>query len=248
MLQDGFESGSFSAWTSTSSTSGDDAKVVANDAYEGAYSAQFTSNGDGGYEKACAYENLASAADSVQVQGYFKLAQNGMSDSSDRVKLIELRAGSAIIAAAGLWQNGGNLYWWMETRDGSSYVETHVSQVSIDVSQWFSLELKWTGDASSGGGSLLVNGAQIYAISAANTADFGSCTQVNVGIVEAYNCAVTSVFADGVKLATSTSPSLPSSGSGSNPSGSNPSTTPSDNHYRHRRTDTVSYSGYTRLS
>jgi hypothetical protein len=203
IFQDGFESGTFSAWTSTSSTSGETASVVTGSASTGAYSGRFTSDGQGGYEKAYAYESQAPALDEVYTQAYFRVTQNGIAESTDRIKLIELRAGSTIIAAAGLRQSSSTLRWWMETRNGATYVETTTSPVGLDLSEWFSLELRWRSDATGGGGSLWINGILIYEINSADTNDYGGCSQVRIGLAETYNLAATIINVDEVKIATS---------------------------------------------
>jgi len=209
IVQDGFESGTFNAWTSTSSTSGETADVVGSSAYEGAYSAGFTSNGQGRYEKTYAYESVSPAADQIYIRGQFRLTQNGMQQADDRVKLIELRAGSRIVAAAGVWWDGGDLCWWMETRDGSAYVETCTAPVAVDVADWFSVQLGWVSDGQSGGGSLWVNGALVYSIGDADTNNYGGCSEVQVGLAEAYNCASMAVQVDNAVIATSFISALP---------------------------------------
>jgi aryl-phospho-beta-D-glucosidase BglC (GH1 family) len=202
LIQDGFEVGTFNAWASTRSTSGETATIVANTAYAGIYSAQFTANGQGGYEQTYAYETLTPALDEIYTRGYFRLTLNGMEEGSDRIKLIELRAGSRIIAAAGIRQNGNDLYWWMESRNGGTYVENYNLPVAIDVSEWFSLELKWQRHASAGGGALWINGVQVYEVNNGDTDNYGSCTQVRVGLAEAYNCAPTTVYLDSAAIST----------------------------------------------
>ena len=199
LFEDDFESHSFVAWTSTSESSGETTSVVDYAAYVGNYGARFSSSGSGGYEKAFAYEEL-SGINSVNMRAYFRLPQEGLTDSGDRLKLVEYRAGSSIIAAAGLWQRSGTVYWWMESRDGSNYVETISSPVSIDVSDWFSLELRWKTGASDGEASLWVNGNRIYDINNADTNNYGGCSQVKIGIAEAYNCEPIIVYADQTKL------------------------------------------------
>ncbi len=196
LFEDGFESGTFSAWTSTSGTSGETATIVAGSAYAGTYCAQFTTNANGAYEKTYAYETIETLLDEIYTQGYFRLSQNGIVDNSDRIKLVELRAGSTTIAAAGLWQSGNTLYWWMETRNAASYTETRTIPVSIDISNWFNLELKWLNDATIGGGSLWINGELIYQINNADTDNFGSCSQVRIGLAEVYNCGLTTSYLD----------------------------------------------------
>ena len=194
ILQDGFEAGKFTAWTSTSSTPGEAANVVNGPTFTGTHSARFTSNGQGGYEKAYVYKSLA--LDEIYTHGYFRVAQEGMQSSGDRIKLVELRAGNVIIAAAGIRQYGSRLYWWMETRDGSTYVENYNSRVNIDISEWFSLELRWRKHSTSGGGSLWINGVLVYEITDNDTDNYGGCSQVRCGLAEAYSCAGTTIYLD----------------------------------------------------
>jgi len=162
---------------------------------------QFTTNGNGVYEYKYSTVSISPAANSVQVKGNFRVAQCGMVQSGDRIKLIELRAGSTIVAAAGLWQKDTAMYWWIETRNGANWVETVTSRVNLDTAQWFNLELRWSNGATNGAGALLVNGEQIYSINNADTDNFGSATQARIGIAEAYNCATTTVYTDAVTIA-----------------------------------------------
>jgi len=200
VLYENFESGTFDVWTSTRLTSGETATVVNYPVFAGSYSGRFMTNGNGGYEKAFVNEVLALALDDVVVDGYFRVAQNGLIDNGNRIKFIELRAGSAIIASAGLWQRNGGLYWWLETRNGASYVETLSSSATTDVFDWFSLELRWNRDARYGGGSLWVNGKMIYDITGADTENFGDCSEVHVGLAEVYNCGATTVHVDETRI------------------------------------------------
>jgi hypothetical protein len=124
----------------------------------------------------------------------FKFTQSDFVDNGDRIKLVELRSGSTIIAAAGLAMRSGTLQLWLETRDGTSYIETYGS--SVDISDWFTVELQWTESTTNGGGTLWVNGAQVLQTSNQNTGNYGDCTEVRVGMAELYNCGSTSLSAD----------------------------------------------------
>jgi hypothetical protein len=198
IFADGFESGNTSAWNSTATASTGETVAVTNEqAYDGAYSLKSTSNGGGGTEYARAIETFSPTLSQIRVQGYFKLTQNGIIDNSDRIKLIELRAGSSIIAAAGLYQSGGTLRWWIETRSGTSWVETYTVQVgSLDLTQWFSLELYWKLGATDGGATLKVNGNQIYQIANADTDNYGNCSVLRFGLAELTNCGSTALYSD----------------------------------------------------
>ena len=125
-----------------------------------------------------------------------------MTDNRDRIKLIELRAGNSILAAAGVFVIASVSYWWMETRDGSKYIENYNSPTNIDLNNWFSLELKWTNDPTTGGATLWINGNQIYQINNDDTTNYGNCSQVRLALAEAYNCASTTVYLDNVEIST----------------------------------------------
>ena len=142
LFEDNFESGTFSKWSSTTSTTGETTGIVTSSVYAGIYSAELSSDGGGGYEKAYLSRSLSPSLSTINLQGVFMLAQNGIVENSDRIKLIELRAGSTIIASAGLIERSGTLQCWLETRDGTSWVETY-RQTAIDLSHWFTLELQW---------------------------------------------------------------------------------------------------------
>ncbi len=201
ILQDGFESGDFGAWTTTStgsSGSGETLSLTSNQAHSGVYAASFSSNGGGSYERAYLAETLDPTVDTVYVQGAFRLTQNGIVENGDKIKLIELRAGSSIIAAAGVIERSGTLRWWLETRDGTSWIETYSTTTTGDVSSWFTVELQWTNDAANGGAVLLVNDAIVLQVSGDDTSNYGSCSQVRMGLAELYNCGVTTVCMDDV--------------------------------------------------
>ena len=203
VFEDGFESGSTSAWSSSSITSGETVAVGTDYAHHGIYSAKFTGNGGGGYESARLNRAFSPSLSEIYVRGYFKLTQNGIVDNGDKVKLMELRAGSTIVASAGLWRSSGTLRWWLETRSGTSWVETYTSQIgSLDLTQWFSVELYWKLGATDGAAKLWVNGNQIYQITNADTDNYGSISTLRFGLAELTNCASTTLYADCAVVAT----------------------------------------------
>jgi hypothetical protein len=195
VFSDDFETGNFNSWPTTAVTSGETANVNTNPVYAGNYAAVFTANGDNGYEKAYATRALTDELDQVYVQCACRLTQNGLADSGDRIKLVELRSGTTIIAAAGLAVRNGVVCWWLETRDGTSYVETYSSS-SADVSGWFTLELQWSNSAVNGGGTIRVNGEQVLQVGNDNTGNYGDCTSIRVGLAELYNCGETTLAVD----------------------------------------------------
>jgi hypothetical protein len=196
VFQDDFEHGTVNAWTSTRITNGESTNIITSQAYSGNNSALFATNGLEGSEIACVYKNLSPALNIIYTQAHFRITQNGMAENGDRIKLMELRAGTTIIASAGFWQNNDRMCWWMETRDGTTYQESYTSPVTINVSEWFSLELRWLNNATTGGGSLWINGVLIYDINNADTDNYGGCSEVRIGLTETYNCATTNAHVD----------------------------------------------------
>jgi hypothetical protein len=92
----------------------------------------------------------------------------------------------------------------METRSGSTYVWTSSTQVgSLDLSEWFCVELHWKLGASDGGGTLWVNGVQIYEVTNADTDNYGSFSALRVGLAEMTNVGSTTLYSDSVVVGTS---------------------------------------------
>ena len=200
ILSDNFESGTLNAWT-PSTTSGETTTITTNPTYAGTYAVSFATNGNGGYEKAYLADTLNPTMGTVAIQGVFTFSQNGILDNGDKIKLIEIRSGSTIIAAAGVIQRSGTLSWWLETRDGTSYIETYSTQGMVDLSTWFTLEIQWINDASNGGATLWINGNQIIQVSGDNTSNYGNANQVRIGLAEVYNCASTTIALDNAIIA-----------------------------------------------
>ena len=199
ILTDGFETGDFTLWTTTNPTSGETRTVTTNPVYQGNNAALFTSSGDGGYEKAYLSKTLPETLSQVYVQCVFNLTQNGLVENGDRIKLVEVRSGSSIVASAGLTMRSGTLRWWLETRDGTSYIETY-AQSTTDFSSWVTLEVQWTNSASNGGGTILVNGAPVIQVGSDNTSNYGDATEVRVGLPEVYNCGPTALIMDNIVI------------------------------------------------
>jgi hypothetical protein len=103
LFQDGFESGSFSAWTNSATTAGESATVTSARARHGSYSAGFSTNGDGGYENAYCYRSI-TPMNYLYARCYVYVSQSGILDVGDRLFFIIFRSGArAWPTAAGRW-------------------------------------------------------------------------------------------------------------------------------------------------
>jgi hypothetical protein len=191
---DGFESGSFSAWTGITTTSGETATIVNTVKHSGIYSARLASNGGLGYEATYSYENVASSSD-LYTRGYFYVSTSGISSNENRFYFIILRAGGNPVAYAGWRMAGGVVKWNLLIRDGSGWASAS-SASSPSLNQWYSVELHWKEDSSNGLGELFINGALVCSVSSKNTAYYGDVNRVDVGLAEVYNCGPTQIYCD----------------------------------------------------
>jgi hypothetical protein len=202
IFEDSYESGSFSAWSGTSITSGETATIVTSPAYSGTYAAMFRSNGGGSYERAGTYRRI-TAMPELYARGYVYVSQSGIADNSDSIFFLVLRDSSNNLAYAGWKRNtSGTTRWALTIRSGTGYV-TAYSTTTPSLDTWYSVELHWKRDPAAGLGELWVNGVRVIQILNRNTAQYGSATTLRFGIAEAYNVAGTTLYGDSFKIAAS---------------------------------------------
>jgi hypothetical protein len=214
IFQDGFGSGSFSAWTGRVMTSGETASISSTRVHHGAYSAKFASNGGGGYERAYAYKSITR--DYLYVRGYFYVSQSGLVDNGDSVYFIVLRSGSDNVALAGWKIVNGAIGWCLTVKEDLGYVDlsgVNAPDPSLppppatSLNRWFCVELYWHRGVSpaeggpegfSGHADLYVDGK--WAASdmryMASIIHYNPVTSVRIGIGEAYGLGATTVYAD----------------------------------------------------
>jgi len=201
-FQDGFESGSFSAWNSLARSSGETASVVTTLAHHGKYSAKFTSNGGGGSEYTYCRKDIPSSAD-VYLRGYFYVERSGIVENGDRFNFIVLNAGGNKVAYAG-WRknNNGVLKWCLMIRSGTTSVIVY-SKSSPSLERWYCIELHWKKGTTTGLGELWVDGVQVCSLTGKDTAYYGDATQVRMGLPLMYYCSSTTVYSDCISVRSS---------------------------------------------
>ena len=200
LFADGFESGSFSAWTGTSVTSGETATVVSSMAHHGANSSMFASNGGGGTERAFCFKTMSSVTE-LYARGYFYVSASGIVANDNRFYFMIFKAGSNPVAFAGWRMTGGVVRWSLLIRNGTGW-GTAYSVNGSSLNQWYCVELHWKEDATSGIGELYVNGALACSISGKNTAYYGDVNRVDFGLAEITNCGATTAYGDCAVIAT----------------------------------------------
>jgi len=185
VFEDGFESAGFSAWSGTTTTSGETATVTGTQPHHGVYSASFTSNGGGGTENAYCY--LTVDMDEVYVRGYFYL-ESGLPlvDEGDRFYLLRLAGTSQNLVYAGIRRDGGVDKWMVYARNGANWMDwTYNDTVLPETGRWICVELHWKLDSAAGLVELYVDGSKIIEVTGIDTDNYGNAVRVEFGLIYA---------------------------------------------------------------
>jgi len=187
-------------WSSTSAegASGETAIVINTTSHHGAYSAQFTSNGDSSFEYAYVYRTLSPSLGEFYARGYFYVDQSGIVDNNDRFYFMRM-SGSSNVAYAGWRKTNGVIKWTLTVRNRSGYATTY-SIASPSINRWYYVELHWKKDSTEGLGELWVDGRLVCSVSGKDTALFGETTKMCFGLAEAKDCSGTTVNVDCVGI------------------------------------------------
>ena len=185
LFDDDFESGDFSKWTGTLTTSGETTTVASYGPYSGNYHGRFASDGSSGAEHAYCYKTVNE--EKVYARGYFRIVKGlPLSDNDDRFYFIRFRAGDQSLAGVGIRRYNGVERWMVYGRDGSSWVwPTYATSPSIEMNHWYCIELFWLKDASQGRIEVYIDGQKIFEITGINTAYFGNVDSVHFGLIHA---------------------------------------------------------------
>lgn len=194
LFADGFESGNFYKWSGTSVTSGETACVTSATSQSGKYSARFTSNGGGGYEKAYSYKYIPGTT-SLAVNAYFKITSSGVYQEGDYLALITLSTKGSTVAYAGWKRAFGGKRWFLTVRSGNN-LQTAYSSTQPAMWRWYNVYIRWIGCDKEGSAELWVDGKLVCSVYGLNTISYGPVNCVRVGLPLLYSCGVTKVYAD----------------------------------------------------
>ena len=117
IFEDGFETGDTSLWDITDSTAGDTVAASQEKYVRGTWSLKCTTNGDGGTEYARVRLTMAGMAE-LYCRAYVYVKTNGIDAATDNMVFIRFREATSAttVAAAGWYNDGGTLKWWMYSR------------------------------------------------------------------------------------------------------------------------------------
>jgi hypothetical protein len=198
LFEDGFESANFAKWTGTVITSGETASVVNTLAQRGTYSARFSSNGGGGYERTYCYRAITSSSELYARESVY-VNQSGIVDVNDRFYFIRLRASGNDVASVGWRRTSNGVRWTLMVRDGTTWVPVY-SATSPGLNRWYRVELHWVGSSTAGRAELYVDGVLACSVSGRNTASLGNVNDVRFGLPEIVSCGITRVYCDSCKI------------------------------------------------
>jgi hypothetical protein len=178
LFSDGFEYGDLTAWNGSTHTSGEAIAVVDSISHCGSYSAQFTTNGQGGTERAYVFSNIGGV--DVYVRAYFNIGDGLPLGSADnRFNLFAFNVGTSTIASFGVRSTGTLDVWYI-----NSNVGTWSASSGASMDRWYCVEA-YVHVASSGGVlALWIDGNSVLEQTGLNTATLGSAvTSVRGGLV-----------------------------------------------------------------
>jgi peptidoglycan/xylan/chitin deacetylase (PgdA/CDA1 family) len=177
LFSDGFESGSFSAWTGTSVTTGETATVVNTLHQSGSYSAHFSTHGGSAVARAYCYENLPNQPQ-LYALAYVYFNNTISLNTYNNLWLIQFRdSGGSAIASFGMSQSSTSMRW--ATMYGGQTKAFASSGPTAHV--WYAVEAFFTKTASGKALAIYVNGTQVASLSI-NTSGANSIAQARFGI------------------------------------------------------------------
>jgi hypothetical protein len=179
LFEEGFESGDFSKWTGTITTSGETATIATYNPYSGTYHARFYSNGGGGSERAYCYNDIEAKSE-ICIRAYVNI-QTGLplDDENDRLNIIALRGNSRewIIANVIVQHTSGVDRWGIKSQSGTWFASTGPS-----TNQWYCVELRVRIHSTEGTYTLWINGNKVIEQTRLNTATEGHIDQIRFGL------------------------------------------------------------------
>ena len=191
LLQDGFESGNFQAWSGRLTTSGDNATVSSKMPYSGSYSASFaTGSLTSGTKRAYCYETVSPALSELYAKGYFFISKGmPLTDNDDRFGLISFEVNGQLQCSFRVLHYGGVDRFNIVGYNGlSSFVSQSTDAVYPTQGHWFEIEFYMKTDSVAGEYRAWIDGVQQIAITRVNTAGFGiGISKVRFGLTSTIN-------------------------------------------------------------
>ena len=173
LFSDGFESGNFNAWTSTSGSP----TVETNNPHHGTYNAKFTTPTTGGVLA----QKTITPSSIAHMRIYAKISALPQTNTSQRLMSF-YNAGSASSIAHFYIVNINDQYFWRFTLKNNGVAENFDSvAVTIQTNRYYCIELYEKIHATAGEGALCIDGVNVASASGKDTDNQGNIVDVYIG-------------------------------------------------------------------
>jgi len=164
VFSDGFESGDFSAWTSTYTTGGT-VTVVGAPVHTGTKAAKFDATGAFG---CAALKTFGSAYSTLFARAYVYFEElSSQADSFSRLVAVRTNAGTNIVAV-GLRRIGAETRWGLHYEDGGQ-VDVSLTSPLPEIGQWHCVEIKAVISNTVGEARAWFDGIELFTYTGLNT-------------------------------------------------------------------------------
>jgi hypothetical protein len=163
MFDDGFESGSLSAWSGTSTSNGGTSNVTSARSHHGTYSAEFTTNGSVRY--GYIIKKMTSPSRDLYARAYFYVSQSELSSDWDYMDLMTFKtdtSGSTLCLGWGIPISRTDIRWFLSVRGNERSTGAPVNIESPVTDRWYYVELYWSNDPWRPHAEVWVDGSQAY--------------------------------------------------------------------------------------
>lgn len=173
IFADGFESGDFSLWSGTTTTTGETSTVITTDPHHGAYHANFQCDGSGTGEQAYAYKTFGGQV-TCYARMYVKF-KSGLPGAGQYFTILVLRGTGNLC-----WLQVFPDRWRLNYRNAGATEWSDVMETPA-LDTWYLVEIYAKVDASAGEYGLWIDGVQKVLVTGKDSDEYGNLTEVRVG-------------------------------------------------------------------
>ncbi|MHA1829058.1 MAG: hypothetical protein ACTSX6_10485 [Candidatus Heimdallarchaeaceae archaeon] len=195
LFSDGFESGDFSAWSSTGGT--DTRSVITTDPYDGSYHMDSDIDGSGTPDNAYAEKIFSQSYSIIYGQAYFKISALP-DDSGETYQLIQFRSSIGYIVVGGIKNvDGTNCKFrlYVNSGGGTEVIGTSIVQTNV----YYQVEMYIKIDGTNGEAKLWVDGTLECSMSG-DTDDQGNVDRIRVGQIRSTASVAHHIYTDKVTV------------------------------------------------
>ncbi len=195
IFADGFESGSFSAWNGTVTTTGGTAIASTSNVYNGTYSGNFSISSGTGARRAYAYVNLNNLT-KLYTRAYVYIPSNLLLSSGQSLWLVQFAdAGNSVIASFGIRADASGLRWAVQYGNWPYSIGSSLPTAG----SWYMVEANFTHATSGKTIILKVNGTEVASLNQ-DTSTANNVWLARFGIAYYVGGAATSIALDDVAI------------------------------------------------